>query len=103
VKGSTLKEKPATCDLQTFNRNWVVPRRELFVPVVDEGFFVLLDDGPHLHRAQVRCRPWTISHGPSVMVHGQASKGGTNEKRNSDQFHLLERRPSSSAPPYIED
>jgi hypothetical protein len=41
-EGLMLKGKPATCDLQTFNRIRVVPRRPSFVPDVDEGFFVLL-------------------------------------------------------------
>ena len=41
-------------------RIWVVPRRELFVPDVDEGFFVFktMDDGR-----------WKIKHGQWSIVH----------------------------------
>jgi len=78
----------------------VVPRRtvELFVPDVDEGFFVYMESVSLLTNF--------VEQAPRLQI----LQGGTNEKENPNQLYLLERRSSSlrlcseqaSAPPRIQ-
>jgi len=67
-------------DARKLSISWVVPRRELFVPVEDEEFLFSID-------------PALVGPGDGVNL-----KGGTNERTN--HLYLLERRSSSSTPPW---
>jgi len=55
-----------------------------------KDFLFLLDDGRSTMDDFMVYRQWSIVK----------FKGGSNEKANSNQLYFLERRASSSAPPY---
>jgi hypothetical protein len=65
VKG--LKVEGLGLQPVTFDRIWVVPRRQPFVPDVDEGIFVFIG-------------LWTIDDGPYRLVHRQKEKEAQMKK-----------------------